>query len=144
MSTPFLAFYSIIKAKKRKIKVLSKKVAKKSKIHLTNIKFGATMYLRKRKKGERQSMGMDKKQFIVSEIIFLVLYICILLMAYFIGIFERNNNVRAVLMLVSYLNWGLLSARIDYETIERPTVRTIGAFVSGLLLFFGSIEIQIS
>lgn len=85
--------------------------------------------------------GLEMKRFILSEIIFGALYVTIFLIAFFSNGFEKKSNELAMIILPLYVSMGTSSAFFDMRVLKKaPTVRTIGAFVLGILLFFGFIE----
>lgn len=92
------------------------------------------------KKGVR---GMKKKS-IIMDIVFAVFYIVILLICYFNSFFEEKNTVSALMLYFIYTLCGLSSFILDCDfknNTIRPTVRTIGLFVLGIIfLIFKNAE----
>lgn len=84
-----------------------------------------------------------KKKSIIMDIVFAVFYIAILLICYFNSFFEEKNTVSALMMYFIYTSCGLSSFISDCDfnnNTIRPTVRTIGLFVLGIIFLIFKIE----
>ena len=78
---------------------------------------------------------------IVTDIISVVINVACFLALLFTGSFKNDNDIVAVGLLVSYWLMAVNSLRIDLiANIKRPTVRTIGLFIMGMLFLLGFVE----
>lgn len=83
----------------------------------------------------------NRKWFIISEIAFGVVYVVLFLVTLFLKRFDDNSNTFAAAMFVLYFSMGITSAFFDFLVLNKtPTVRTVGAFALGGLLFLGFLE----
>lgn len=84
----------------------------------------------------------NRKWFIVSEIFFAVLYIGSYLVLYMSGMFEKKSNVAAICLIAFYTLSAMVSLTKDFTAEQkiRPTVRTIGLYVLGIVYFLSFLE----
>lgn len=81
------------------------------------------------------------KYIIVTDIISVVINVACFLALLLTGSFKDDNDIVAVGLLVSYWLMAVNSLRIDLiSNIKRPTFRTIGLFIMGILLLLGFVE----